>query len=159
MRPVENGDWIALAALAVAIWVGIAHYRLQKTSGKRQQEIQERLAAIEEARRHEELASRSAALVVCEKRKDPTSSGRLATWIVFRNDGSAVARDVWFERQPLASLITGDEEDRFPRLMPGQEWMILADPTMGLPDRISFHYGWTDDGGHHEEEMTYSVYT
>lgn len=155
----ENGDWIALAALAVALWVGIAHYRLQKTSGKRQQEIQERLAAIEEARRHEELANRSAALIVCEKRKDPTSSGRLATWIVFRNDGSAVARDVWFEREPVARLITSDEEANFPRLAPGQEWKILADPTMDDPPRITFDYGWTDKAGAHTERMVYPVFS
>ena len=40
----------------------------------------------------------------------------------------------------------------------GQEWKILADPTMGDPDRITFRCGWTDDLGEHEEEMIYIVF-
>jgi hypothetical protein len=155
----EAGDWIALAALVIAIWVGVAHYRLEKLSGTRQLDIQGRIAAIEEAKRDEELANRAAARVVCEKREEPRSNGTIATLIVFRNDGAAAARDVWFEREPLSSLISGSEDARFPRLMPGQEWKILADPTFGLPDRIAFRFGWSDDAGTHEEDMVYSVYT
>jgi type II secretory pathway pseudopilin PulG len=155
----QPGDWIALAALVIAILVGVAQYRLQKATARTQNQLQERLAAIEEQKRSEELASRSAALIVCEKRQDATSSGRLATWIVFRNDGQAVALDVWFEREPLAPLITSDEESHYPGLAPGQEWKILADPNMGDPERIIFRYGWTDDFGQHDEEMVYSVFT
>lgn len=156
---VEAGDWIALAALVIAIAVGVVQYRLQKVTATTQNQIQERLAAIEEERRSEEITRRSVALIVCEKRKEPTASGRLATWIVFTNLGQAVARDIWFERGPLEPLITSGEEDHYPRLAPGQEWKILADPTMGDPERIIFRYGWTDDFGEHEEETVYSVFT
>lgn len=132
------------------VGVGIAQYQLHKKTSREQQRLQERLTAIEEQKRSVELASRSAALVVCEKRKEPTSRG-VTTWIVFRNDGQARAParavDLWFEREPLSSLLTGDEEAHYPRLMPGQEWKVRADPTMGLPDRITFRYGWTDAGG------------
>lgn len=154
----DASDWIALTALILATGVGIAHYRLQKKTSYAQNLLQERLAAIEEQRRSEELATRSTALIVCEKRKEATSSGRLATWLVFRNAGQATAINIWFEREPLASIITGDEDDRYPRLLPGQEWKILADPTMGDPERVTFRYGWTDDGGQHEEEFVYSVF-
>lgn len=155
----QPGDWIALAALVIAILVGVAQYRLHKATARVQNQLQERLALIEEQKRSEELASRSAALIVSEKRKEATSSGRLATWIVFRNDGQAVAVDVWFERGPLASLLTDGEKDQYPTLAPGQEWKLLADPTMGDPVRIIFRYGWTDDFGQHDQEMVYSVFT
>lgn len=156
---VQPGDWIALAALVIAVLVGVAQYRLQKATADAQRQLQERLAAMEEERRSEEVANRSTAVVVCEKRKEPTSKGRLATWIVFRNIGQAAARDVWFEREPLAGLITGDENADYPRMAPGQEWKILADPTMGDPERITFQYGWTDDAGDHQEEVVHSVFT
>jgi hypothetical protein len=107
---------VAIAALVIAALVGIVQYRLHKHTAKTQNNLQRRLAAIEEDRRSEELASRSAALIVCEEQKEPTSSGRLATWLVFRNAGEAVAREVWFERAPLVSLIPSDEEDRHPGL-------------------------------------------
>jgi hypothetical protein len=155
----DSSNWIALAALVLATGVGIAHYRLQKTTSSAQNLIQERLAAIEEERRSEELASRTTALVICEKQKEMRSSGSNATWLVFRNDGQAVAHDVWFEREPLASIITGNEDARYPRLAPTQEWKILADPNMDDPERVTFRYGWTDDGGGHEEVFVYSVFT
>lgn len=153
-----SGDWIAIAALLVAISVAIAQYRLQSKTAGQQQQLQERLAAIEEDRRSEELATRTTALVICEKQRTSTSSGRLATMLVFKNVGQAVALDVWFDREPLATIITGDEDGTYPRLAPGQEWRILADPTMGDPERVTFRYGWTDDGGEHEEEFVYSVF-
>jgi hypothetical protein len=158
MEPMQPGDWIALAALLIAVLVGIAQYRLQKTTARSQTELQERLGTIEEERRSEELTRRTQALIVCSKRKEPTSSGHLATWLVFTNDGQAAALDVWFEREPLENIIAGNQGDTYPRLAPGQEWKILATPSMNDPERVTFRYGWSDDAGSHEEEIIYSVF-
>lgn len=145
----QPGDWIALVALAIAIFL----------AARTQSQLEARLTAIEEQKRSQDLPTHSTALIVCEKRKEAMSSGRLATWIVFRNDGQAVAVDIWFDRYPLAPLLPSDQTDQYPRLAPGQEWKLLAEPTMNDPEQITFRYGWTDDMGTHDEKMVYSVFT
>lgn len=152
-------DGVAVAALVVALGVGVAHYLLQKRVAADQHALQSRLAAIEEERRSEELASRSSASVECRKEQQPTASGHVANWLVFQNTGQVEATDVWFEAESLEWLIPSNVSHEHPLLAPGQEWTVLADPNIGDPERAVFRYGWTDARGSHERQFVLDVFS
>lgn len=136
---------IALAALVVSIVVA-----------KRQTEVQERLAAVEEARRADEVAARSRAQVTASIQRMP-GDGR---WpgqqvLVLRNEGAAVARQV---------LATVDERPGTPKpiglddlsadLQPRQEMPFLLPVSLGDEPVLRLTVRWTDQLGDHTEPYT-----
>ena len=147
---------IALIALVVSIVVA-----------RRQTAVQERLAAIEEARRAEEVAARGRAWVtavierpehelsiVTKASASPTRPpvGYPPVVLVLRNEGPALARSVLVEIQqgsrPMGLEVLPVD------LQPGQpmRFPIVRD----LHDKTTMRIvvGWTDDDGNHQEPFT-----
>lgn len=132
---------IALVALVVSMVVA-----------RRQIAIQERLAAIEEARRAEEVEARTRAWV----RATVSREGRMPA-LVLHNEGSALARGVDIEVEWL-------NLDQFPRvngrevlpvdLQPGQQMAFSIPVSMGflLVFRVTVH--WSDGAGDHAEPFS-----
>jgi hypothetical protein len=132
---------IALAALVVSIVVA-----------RRQTGVQERLAAVEEARRADEVAAQGRVQVTASVR------GSMETWLMLRNDGPAVARQVLVEPdkrpggpQPLGlELLPVD-------LQPHQEMQFRL--PLGLRDEpvLRLTVQWTDEVGDHAEPYTLPI--
>lgn len=148
---------IALAALVVSIVVA-----------RRQTAIQERLAAIEEARRAEEVEARSRAHVsVSIARSGPresamvTVTAAVVSWpalLAVRNDGPALARGVALtDEGPQAPRIMGLEILPVD-LQPAQQ-MVFAIPVE-LSDNpiVRVRVRWTDEAGDHEEPYTLQAF-
>lgn len=131
---------IALAALVVSIKVA-----------RRQTAIQERLTAIEEARRAEEVEARARARVTA-------SFLRADSQLVLHNEGAALARDVTAEvaSQDGAEVaeVYGLDETLPADLQPGQRmpFRVMLDLGMGATMRVTVR--WTDEAGSHEEPFT-----
>jgi hypothetical protein len=148
---------IALAALVVSIVVA-----------KRQTATQERLAAIEEARRAEEVESRGRAhVLVSVTRPEPaeavTSTVAITApvswhvWLVLRNDGPALARRVEVtDEGPQAPRVMG--LDILPAdLQPAQPMVFPIPVTHSDHPVVRIRVRWTDEAGDHEEPYTLQV--
>jgi hypothetical protein len=146
---------IALAALAVSIWVARRQTRIQE----QQTVIQERLAAVEEARRADELAARERARVTAEVRPEGWDDRGRSLRLVLRNEGPAVARGVHVtvEDSPQAPGLIGLEvlpDD----LQPGQEMKFIV--TVGLQTQRTLRatVRWADAAGDHAAPYTLPLY-
>lgn len=145
---------LSLAALVVSVILAWRQTDLQTdlqllsvTLARRQTELQTRVAAIEEARRAEEMKARGRARVTA--RYDPSFLVLCLT-----NDGPAAARGVTVEVRPI-----GDGEppaldlrDLPMDLRPGQQ--LFLDAQHASPDRatsIMATVRWTDDTGAQDE--------
>lgn len=132
---------ISLVALVISIVVA-----------KRQTGIQERLAAIEEARRAEEVAARGRARVTASMRPD---------FLTLHNEGPALARGVGAE---IVSL----DEDPLPfidgiealpvDLQPGQPITFAVSHAAGDANTLRVTVRWADESGDHEEPYTLRFY-
>jgi hypothetical protein len=144
---------IALAALVVSILVA-----------RRQTAIQERVAAIEEARRAEEVDARRRARVTASIAVSGAAEPVMGTvtapvvswhvWLVLRNDGPALARGVELvDEGPQAPRVMG--LDLLPvDLQPAQQ-MVFPIPVGHADDPIvRVRVRWTDEAGKHEEPYT-----
>jgi hypothetical protein len=128
---------IALAALAVSIVVA-----------RRQTAIQERLAAIEEARRAEELEARGRASVTA-------SLHRGLDELTLRNEGPALARGVGLEVEEGPHLPPVYGIERLPvDLQPGQRMTFHVPGQQYEAPVIRVTVRWTDAAGDHEEPFT-----
>jgi hypothetical protein len=141
---------LSLAALVVSVilaWRQTDIQLLWVILARRQTDIQARVAAIEEARRAEEVEARGRARVTA--RFDPSFLVLCLT-----NDGPATARGVTVEVRPI-----GDGEppaldlrDLPIELRPGQQ--LFLDAQHASPDRatsITATVRWTDDTGAQDE--------
>lgn len=127
---------IALAALVVSFVVA-----------RQQTAIQERLAAIEEARRAEELDARTVAQVTA-------SMGRpLDPHLILRNHGPAVARGVELEVQqgPRIPQVQGLTEALPADLQSDQELAFHVPVDLAIARVFRVTVRWTDGAGDHEE--------
>jgi hypothetical protein len=128
---------IALAALVVSIVVA-----------RRQTAIQERLAAIEEARRAEEIKAGGQAQVMA-------SLHRGLERLTLRNEGPALARgvDLEVEEGPGVPPVFGIE--RLPvDLQPGQQMTFEVPAQDHKAPVMRVKVRWTDEAGDHEEPFT-----
>ena len=154
MDPIDVGNiitWtISLAALTLAV-----------VSFTRQHGLQKRLAAIEEARREEELGSRLRAEVTAGFESRPTSSG--AGWFfVVRNLGPATARGVGFDltatEGDVPGLMTQGHAIPIPSLDADQEYAILAAIVLGTAPAVNVRMTWEDETGPREKRLTLPVF-
>jgi hypothetical protein len=132
----------ALAALAVSIVVA-----------KRQTDIQARLAAIDEARRAEELEVRTWAQITVSLRM------RMPPLLLLRNHGPAVARglDLEVPQGPGIPPVIGLEEVFPADLQPDQE-MAFAVSAMREDDPVlRVTVRWADGAGDHEELFVLTI--
>ncbi len=147
---------VALAALVVAIVVA-----------RSQTAIQHRVAAIEEARRTEELDARGRARVTVNvsqrERPDRVVGGRTIVpppepLIELSNEGPAIARGVQLdpERGPKLAEIFG--LDVLPvDLQPGQSMTFRLAIAMGHGMTLPVTVQWTDEAGSHKEPFTLKI--
>jgi hypothetical protein len=149
---------IALAALVVSIVVA-----------RRQTAIQERLAAIEEARRAEEVEARGRARVTASLARDEPQgvmvrAGQLAPKpvplrLVLHNDGPALARSVQLavEQGPGVPQVLGLEALPVD-LQPGQSMLFIVTVSLRSTPTMRVTVRWTDEAGDHEEPFTLQAF-
>jgi len=126
---------IALAALVVSILVA-----------RRQTRTQELVAAIEEARRAEELAARERAQVTASIRREERM--RL---VVLHNEGPAVARQVGMAVEDLSQAPGLIGLDELPvDLQPHQEMRFIVTVGLGDQQMLQVMVRWADAAGEHE---------
>jgi hypothetical protein len=136
------GVLIALAALLVSLRVN-----------RRQTELAQRLTAIEEARRADEVDARRRARVVPAFRRPEPKRLRF----VLTNQGLAPAREVDCQIDPL-------DDRQLPRIIglealpvdlrPGQPMEFVASAGLGMSTQIRAVVRWVDDAGEQEETFT-----
>jgi hypothetical protein len=151
---VELSVGIALLALVVSIAVALWQARVareQTRIAREQTDIQARLAAIEEARRAEEVEARSLAQVTASFQPHGPDSR-----LVVHNQGPAIARDVEVEVEQGLRIPPVFSLDALPAdLQPGQQRTFQA-PVAPLGDAATMRVmvRWTDGAGDHEEWFT-----
>jgi hypothetical protein len=134
---------IALVALVVSFRVA-----------RRQTAIQERLTAIEEARRAEEVEARRLAQVTASfQPRGPDSQ------LVVHNQGPALARDVEVEVEegpgvPPVFSLEGLPND----LQPGQPMTFQVPVSMGEAAPLRVTVRWNDGAGAHEQAHTFQTH-
>jgi hypothetical protein len=140
------GVLIALLALVVSVVVA-----------RRQTHIQERLAAIEEARRAEEVEARSRAWVTASVVREGSS-----TTLVLRNEGSALAREVDIDVASLDGHRPGptvNGREVLPvDLQAGQVMRFGIPVAMGDSVAARVTVRWTDGVGEHAEPFAVQLY-
>ncbi|SRR6266508_319413 len=143
---------ISALALLVSIIVGV-----------RQLALQGRVTKIEEARRKEEVTSRSAAEVTARfesYRRTPASQAR-AYRFVLENLGPARAEDVSFEIQSPAIGEAPSVEmsgQIFPvPLDPKQEYEMMCYVPHGTASSVNVDLRWKDDTGGRVKTLTLTV--
>jgi hypothetical protein len=144
---------IALLALAVSIGVAVWQARTareQTRIAREQTAIQKLLAAIDEARRAEEVEARSLAQVTASFQPHGPDSR-----LVVQNQGPAIARDVEVEVEQGPGVPPVFSLDALPAdLQPGQPMTFQVPVSMGevAPMRVTVR--WTDGAGAHEDLFT-----
>jgi hypothetical protein len=135
---------IALAALVVSIVVA-----------RRQTRIQERLAAVEEARRAEEVEARGRARVVVSIQHEKRGERGLADWLVLHNEGPALARGALVEVEEGKGVPGVIGLDALPAdLQPGQSLRFILTVAMGDGPTMPVTVQWADSAGSHREPYT-----
>lgn len=140
------GTGVALVALVVSMVVA-----------RRQTGIQERVAAIEEARRAEEVEARTRARVTVSISREGSR-----TQLVLRNDGPAMARGVDFDIASLdghrsAPSVNGREV--LPVDLQSDQAMSFGIPlAMGDSMAARVTVRWSDGAGGHAEPFALSFY-
>jgi hypothetical protein len=141
---------LSLSALVVAVILVWRHSDLQAVLAilaRRQTDLKVRVAAIEEARRAEEMGARRRARV--------TARFDISFQVLYlSNHGPAAARDVTVEVRPIGDgePIALDLRDLPVDLRPGQQ--LFLDTNHASPDAtntITATVRWTDDTGAQDE--------
>jgi hypothetical protein len=115
-------EWLSPGLAGLAILVSIL-------TAVRQHRVQVRIAAIEQARRDEEVSARREADVTACFEATVTSTGKIGKNLVLRNQGLAPAEEVSFEMVPV-----GDDEEPF---------LIFGEGDLPLPMLdVGGTYGW-----------------
>ena len=148
-----------LALIVAALALGFAAYSFFRQHG-----LQQRLAAIEEDRRREEVASRSQADVGArfESYLSSTTPAHRNYQLVLSNAGQARAEGVTVG---LVGPIEGNAPDlmmkghSFPiALDPGQEYAIGAVVVMGAPPSVEVLLQWEDGTGSREKMLNLTLF-
>ena len=133
-----------VAALIVSILaLGVAFF-----FARRQDELQRRLAAIEESRRSEEEEQQKKAEVSAFIERRPVRN-QLHAFLVIRNPGPAVARNIAFDPGELAQhgvrlLENFGMIDSLPRNSPVPLRLFIP---LNTPELIRLTVTWLDDSG------------
>jgi hypothetical protein len=150
---------VAIAAIAaISMVISLVALVMSIRTDRRQTAIQEQLAAIEKARRAEEVEARAQARVTASLVHQQRDARHQQTRLILRNEGPALARNVEAElvEGPQIPSVIGLEA--LPAdLQPGQEMPFIV--AIGLRDAAMFRITvrWTDGAGGHEERYTLSA--
>jgi hypothetical protein len=143
--------FVAVLALAFTAYLFLRHYGLQQ-----------RLAAIEEDRRREEVASSLQADVGARFETYLSSTTPADYQLVLSNAGRARAEGVTVE---LVGPIEGNAPDLVMRghsfpiaLDPGQEYTIAAVEVMGTPPSVDVVLRWEDGTGSREKTLNLTLF-
>ncbi|HEX8133818.1 MAG TPA: hypothetical protein VF880_10365 [Actinomycetes bacterium] len=139
-------------SLVVSIVVAVKQARI----AREQTAIQAKVAAIEAARRAEEIDARTRAQVTA--RIDHEEPPRPPHWLVVHNRGPALARGVNVDQdqRPQTPTVLGLEDPPVD-LQPGQERrFVVPSGAMEIPV-IWITVRWTDEAGDHEAPYTLQV--
>lgn len=141
-------EFLTFAGILIAILLALLAWAQANRVSHRADAIQERLAAVEEARREDELAEQATASLSVEF----VEHGRNSKRLVVHNFGPARARGIdlvldcnekdgpWLHAAPFPDL----------DLLPGQTFEIPAMTAGATPPSVNGTLSWTDDGGRHE---------
>jgi hypothetical protein len=122
---------------------------------RRQTGIQERLAAVEEARRAEEVEARGRAWVVVSIQHEKRGERGRDDWLVLHNEGPALARDALVETEEGKGIPDVLGLGTLPAdLQPGQSMRFRVTPAMGDGQTMRVTVQWTDSAGSHKEPYT-----
>jgi hypothetical protein len=141
---------VELVLSGISVFIAVVALVVSVIVATRQTAIQERVAAIEEARRAEEVAARTRAQVtarILHGEPDPE--------LVLRNEGPALARGVdahvgYFDVDNVFPPVIG--LDLLPAdFQPGQEMRFSIPMALGDPVMLRVLVRWTDGAGEHEE--------
>ncbi len=130
---------------------------LQQRREGRVEDLQSRLAAIEELRRAEEIASRKQADVWVRFDSEHNIRGR--NWfLVLGNSGSSEARKITFELSDprggrLPELMMEDVPSPLPVLHTDQDYRVRAVVTMGVAGAFTASVAWEDDEGRKDKQF------
>jgi len=147
-----------------ALFVAVLALAFTAYSFFRQYGLQQRLAAIEEDRRREDVASSLQAEVGArfESYLSGTTPDHENYQLVLSNAGSARAEEVTVE---LVGPIEGNAPDlmmkghSFPiALDPGQEYTIAAVEVMGAPPSVDVLLRWEDGTGSREKTLNLTLF-
>lgn len=145
---------VAAISMVIALVALVVSWRV----ARRQTAIQERVAAIEEARRVEEVEARTRARVTVDVVHEQRDARRRDSRLVLHNEGPALARDVEVEVEegPQVPSVIGLEALPVD-LQPGQQRRFIV--AVGVKDATTFRVSvrWTDEAGGHEEPFTLST--
>jgi hypothetical protein len=153
---VDLASGLALAISALALLASSVAY-------VRQHRLQARMAAIEEARREEEVASRLKADVTAEFESETREGSRSKNyWLVLINRGPAVARDVDFTFIPPEKGEAPeplDHDHSFPlSLDPEQRYRIICVVVMGTAASVQVKIDWKDDRGPQTKTLVLTIF-
>jgi hypothetical protein len=147
-----------------ALFVAVLALGFTAYSFFRQHRLQQRLAAIEEDRRREEVASSLQADIGArfESYLSGTTPAHKNYQLVLSNAGQATAEEVTVE---LVGPIEGNAPDlmksghSFPiALDPGQEYAIAAAVVMGTPPSVDVLLRWEDGTGSREKTLNLMLF-
>jgi hypothetical protein len=153
IRLEREGVFVEVAVQFITALIALAALVVSSMVARRQTAIQERLAAIEEARRAEELEARTVARVT-------VSMGRpLDPHLVLRNHGPAVAHGVELEvpEGPHIPLVRGVTEALPADLLPDQELAFAVPVDLATTRVFRVTVRWTDGAGEHEEQVVLQI--
>jgi hypothetical protein len=148
-------DWIAIAISVAAL--GFSIYTWVKGFS-----VTQRLAAIEEDRRGEEVAAKARAVVSARIRKDPVpgSNVHMHNKLVIHNAGPARAYEILLEfvNPEDAILSAQDLEKWFPwSLDAGDDLVLTAFISHDTPVVVEAQLSWSDELGEHSKMTTLST--
>jgi hypothetical protein len=150
-------DIITLSFSGLAVLVSIAAIFFAWRTSSRQNALQERMLAFEDARERDRLKSaRSAEVRASIQREAPHwRESRLAGkgpqyWLVVRNEGLVTARNIRVlldGKSVLEHPLVPRGEDEVKTLGPGAESRYILAVTMGGPSVLDARIDWEDDSG------------
>jgi hypothetical protein len=150
---------IALLALGVSGWFARKQAKMSREQTRIAEEqiaIQRRLAAIEEARRADEVEARGRARVTATIRRANLAEPTL----VLHNEGAALARSVDAEITSLDGdpLPMFDGIESLPvDLQPGQPIVFTIFRASGDANTVGVSLRWADEAGDHQESWTLQI--
>jgi hypothetical protein len=138
---------------AIALVALVVSWRVSR----RQTAIQERVAAIEEARRTEEIAARAHARVTASVTHEQRDHRGRDVRLVLHNDGPALARGVQVDLEEGPTNAVIGLEALPVDLQPGQSTRFPVALALGDHPILRITVRWADEAGNHAEPYTLQV--
>jgi hypothetical protein len=143
---VEGGGRVEAWFTGAGVLVAVVALAVSGAVARQQTRIQERLAAIEEARRREEVAARSRAEVTAALRPDERDHRGRNLRLVLRNEGPAIAYTVKAKVDEGTKIPTVHGLEALPvDLQPGQEMKFPVAAAMGDMPTFGVLIEWSDE--------------